>query len=177
MQDNLLRAQDLGLFRLPYDADGSSLFARDAIGTVIFTAAAAISVVFGGLRIAFAALSIVLFLLGCITFLWAYARAIERSRTEEVSVLGIYGLAAPIPGGIRWRFHMLTAVQVVVSIIAASMRPFTAQAFGILVPMFGLGLGGLWAAMHGTFEPRAPLRRRRRPEPIPEPAERSTDDG
>jgi hypothetical protein len=27
-------------------------------------------------------------------------------------------------------------------------------AFGILVPMFGIGLNGLWAVLHGRFGPR-----------------------
>ena len=29
-----------------------------------------------------------------------------------------------------------------------------ALAFGILVPMFGIGMNGLWAVRHGTFGPR-----------------------
>jgi hypothetical protein len=28
------------------------------------------------------------------------------------------------------------------------------MAFGFLVPMFGLGMSGLWGARYGTFEPR-----------------------
>jgi len=64
---------------------------------------------------------------------------------------------------VQWRFHLLTTVQTVVAITTASMRPFTAQAFGILVAMLGLGLGGLWAARHGVFgerdDPRSQARR------------------
>ena len=40
-------------------------------------------------------------------------------------------------------------------VAAASIRPFTAVAFGILAPMLGLGLMGLWGARHGRF-PAAP---------------------
>ena len=35
-------------------------------------------------------------------------------------------------------------------------------AFGILVPMFGIGLNGLWASRHGTYGQR--LERRRAPD-------------
>ena len=35
------------------------------------------------------------------------------------------------------------------------IRPFTPLAFGILVPMLGLGLIALWGARHGTFPARA----------------------
>jgi hypothetical protein len=47
-----------------------------------------------------------------------------------------------------------TAVQVVAVVAAASIRPYTEVAFGILAPMFGLGLMGLWAGRYGTFPPR-----------------------
>jgi hypothetical protein len=42
----------------------------------------------------------------------------------------------------------------VISFVAAGLRPYTAVAFGVLVPMFGLGLTGLWAVRSGTFPPR-----------------------
>jgi hypothetical protein len=52
-------------------------------------------------------------------------------------------------------------VQVVVALGTAIGRseaddgsPGTSLAVGILVPMFGLGLNGLWAAFHGVFPPR-----------------------
>jgi hypothetical protein len=46
----------------------------------------------------------------------------------------------------------------VVGITAAAatfnVKPFTPLAFGALVPMFGLGLAGLWAAKYGSFGAR-----------------------
>jgi hypothetical protein len=47
-------------------------------------------------------------------------------------------------------------VQVVVAVAVASVRPFTALAFSVLVPMLGLGLMALWAARHGRFPPKPP---------------------
>jgi hypothetical protein len=46
------------------------------------------------------------------------------------------------------------AVQVVFGLIAASIRIYTPVAFGLLVPMYGLGLAGLWGATYGTFPER-----------------------
>ena len=106
------------------------------------------------LAIPFAVLSCVLFVIGTFAFLGAYGQALGRSRTEQISIGGIYGMSRSTPKDIQWRFHLLTAVQTVVAVVTASIRPFTAQAFGILVPMLGLGLGGLWAARHGVFGPR-----------------------
>jgi hypothetical protein len=45
-------------------------------------------------------------------------------------------------------------VQVVVALVTAIARPFTGLAFGILVPVFGLGLAGLWGARRGSFPSR-----------------------
>jgi hypothetical protein len=53
---------------------------------------------------------------------------------------------------------------VVVAVATAAVRPFTPLAFGILVPLYGLGLAGVWAAAFGTFGPRRhPGPRRSRP--------------
>jgi hypothetical protein len=46
------------------------------------------------------------------------------------------------------------AVETVVAFATAGARPFSALAFGILVPMFGLGLSGRWGARYGHFDPR-----------------------
>ena len=51
-------------------------------------------------------------------------------------------------------------VQVVVAVVTAISRTTTdgrtgsTLAFGVLAPMMGLGLNGLWGATHGTFAPR-----------------------
>jgi hypothetical protein len=97
-----------------------------------------------------------LFVVGMVAFLVAYARAIGRSRTEQVEILGVYflgGGAAPPP--VRRALLSDFAVQVVVAVVTASIRPYTAVAFGVLVPMLGLGLAGLWGATHGAFGARA----------------------
>ncbi len=107
-----------------------------------------------------------LFALGSGAFLWAYAISIERSRYEILSVAGIYFLAGgAAPRDVR--VHMMSAltVQVVVALATAGVRPFTELAFGILVPMYGLGMAGRWAAEHGQYAkgrldeiPRKPIK-------------------
>jgi hypothetical protein len=55
-------------------------------------------------------------------------------------------------------------IQIVVAVATAAARPFTPLAFGILVPLYGLGLAGVWGAAFGTFGPRRqPEQRRSRP--------------
>ena len=102
-----------------------------------------------------AGIDLVLFAVGCVAFLWAFGLSVARSRTEEISVAGIYFLSGGSgPAGVRRVLLGALAVQVVVAVATAAARPFTNLAFGILVAVFGLGMAGLWAGRHGTFPAR-----------------------
>ena len=95
-----------------------------------------------------------LFGLGIAAFFWAYAIAVSRSREDEISVIGLYLLQGCAPSEVRRALLAPLVVQTVVAIAAAALRVYSPLAFGVLVPMFGLGLAGLWAARHGEFPPR-----------------------
>jgi hypothetical protein len=104
-----------------------------------------------------AALSVVLFVVGTAAMLWAYALGVSRSREELVTVPGLFFLAGDVaPAATRRALRIATLVEVVAVVAAASIRPFTEVAFGILAPMFGLGLMGVWGGRHGAFPPRPP---------------------
>jgi hypothetical protein len=126
----------------------------DVVGTVVFVAMT-VAAVFGsdGVRVAFAVVSAVLFFLGTALTGVAILKAIGRSRTEAISVADLF-LVSAAPRATRVWLHGLLGLQVVVSIVGASIRPFTALAFGVLVPMFGLGVNGWWSASRGRFPPR-----------------------
>jgi hypothetical protein len=99
---------------------------------------------------------LVLFAAGCAAFLWAYAVAVGRSRYDELTMAGVFFLGGrSAPARVTRSFRRLLAAQVVVAVATAAARPFTALAFGVLVPMLGLGLMALWGARHGAFPPRA----------------------
>lgn len=100
------------------------------------------------------AVAVVLFAAGIVVFLWAYAVAVGRSRAEELSVVGIWFLSGSAPTAVRRHLLGALAVQVAVGVTTASVRPFTSLAFGVLAPLYGLGLAGLWAARHGRFQLR-----------------------
>lgn len=136
---------------------GNGLLTLDFAGTGVFVAAATIATLVPDEAARPAAVvDGILFAVGVAAFLWAYATAIGRSRTDVVGIAGLYFLSGSAPKVVRTRFYVALAVQVVVAIVSASIRPYTAVAFGILVPMLGLGLMGLWGAKHGTFPPREP---------------------
>ena len=124
-------------------------------GTAAFAIASAMAVGSDGAAKLVVVFDLILFALGTLAFVRTLLSAALRSRTEELSVAGIWFLAGSAPRDVRvWLLGCLAA-EVVIALVAASMRPYTAVAFGVLVPMFGLGLTGLWAVRSGTFPPRA----------------------
>jgi hypothetical protein len=102
-----------------------------------------------------AILSCALFAIGTGGFLWAYALGVSRSRVDVVSIPGLFFLAGDAaPVEVRRPFRIALAVEVVVVVVAASIRPYTEVAFGVLAPMFAMGLMGAWGGRYGRFPAR-----------------------
>ena len=138
---------------------GRTIIVVDAVGTALFALTATLEAVLlrHWTEVVGVAVAMALFALGCLAFLLGYARAVQRSRTDEIAVTSLFLLIGPaVPGAVKRMLGLLLAAQIVVAITSAPVRPFTPLAFGILVPVFGVGLNGLWAARHGRFPPRRP---------------------
>ena len=102
-------------------------------------------------------LDVALFAAGCVLFAFAFFRAADRSRTQAIGIGGLFFLAGDVaPPAVRRRLVGALAVQTAVGLVTAGIRLYTNLAAGILVPVFGLGLCGLWAATHGRFDRRTP---------------------
>jgi hypothetical protein len=111
-----------------------------------------------------AILSGLLFVVGTGAMLWGYALGVSRSRTLVVTLPGLFFLASgTAPPDVRRRFHMALAVEVVAVVAAALVRPDTEVTFGVLAPVFGLGLMAMWGGRFGSFPARADVA------PNPEP--------
>lgn len=135
--------------------EGGRLLEVDRVVTVVLGVVLAGGVVDpDGLGVVAAAWSVLVFVGGCVAFLWAYGLAIQRSRTDEIGIGGLYFLTGTAPEPVRRWFLGLLGAQSLLAVAAAASRPFTALAFGVLAPMFGLGVQGLWAARYGRFAPR-----------------------
>ena len=145
--------------------NGGRVVRCDVAGTVLFVVAAVVGLISPDTRavqIALAAVSMVLFAVGAAVALVAYVRALERSRIDEIGVANLFlltGRTAPPP--VKRTMLAMLAVQVIVGLGAAIVGAVGLRddevntlAFGILVPMFGIGLNGLWAVLHGRFGPR-----------------------
>lgn len=134
-------------------------------GTALFLAALAFAIPFRNHRpgqVLIVVVSLVLFAAGIASSLWAYTTALERSRSEEVGVANLYllsGDTAPKP--VKRAMSWALAVQVIAALMGASVgvaglqeNQLNALAFGVLVPMFGIGMNGAWAARYGSYGPR-----------------------
>lgn len=144
---------------------GARVIRLDLAGTAVFLIALAIAVPSKAHRFAqflIGGVSMVLFAIGVATTLWAYTRALDRSRVEEVGVANLFLLtgdtAAP---RVKRAMSAALVVQVVaalggawIGVVGLDKGQLNALAFGVLVPMFGIGMNGVWAARHGSYGPR-----------------------
>lgn len=144
---------------------GDVIVVADVIGTVAFTTTAVYAAVVFSTAAQWvgAITAMALFAVGVFAFLWSFWNAVQRSRTEEIGVMQMYLLLGdPTPPRVRRIMLVMLAVQIVVAFVTAFARseaedgsPGTSLAVGVLVPMLGLGLNGIWCAFHGVFPPRA----------------------
>jgi hypothetical protein len=147
--------------------------ARDALIRVnlVLTAAFAVTASFAAASFSTTAqwvgavTAMVLFAIGVFAFLWSYWNAVQRSRSDEISVTQLYLLmGTAIPAPVRRSMNSLLLIQFAIAIATTLARPNgpegnpgSSLAVGFLVPMLGFGLNGLWAAYHANFDTRSNL--------------------
>ena len=148
----------------PDRAAGDVIVIADVVGTIAFTITAiTAAVVFSTPSQWVGAITaMALFAVGVFAFIWSFWNAVQRSRDEQIAVTQIYLLlGSPTPPRVRRIMLSMLLIQTVVGLTTAIARseaddgsPGTSLAVGVLVPMFGIGLNGLWSAFHGVFPPR-----------------------
>ncbi|MEO6987864.1 MAG: hypothetical protein ABI239_04380 [Aquihabitans sp.] len=135
------------------DSPGQVLIRADVVGTVAFVIVTVGASVIDGNAVTLAniVVSSVLFLGGCVAFGAGFLRAAGRSRTEVVDMTGLFYLTGTAPRAVRRTFLGLWFLQIVV----ATVSVFTvAPPFGVMAPLWGIGLTAAWGARHGTFSVR-----------------------
>jgi hypothetical protein len=154
---------------VPTDVEGRGIIAFAWQATALFSVTAIVAAIWPSLflRVVAVTVALLLFAVGMILFLVAYLRSIGRSRYELISVAGVYLMTGGVASApVRRSLYAALAAQTVVALATASARPYSSLAFGVLVPLLGLALCGLWSARWGTFAPR----------PEPGPARAATVD-
>jgi len=136
--------------------EGAGIIKASWAGTLVFAIVATIATIDpDSLGVPAVVVSLLLFAAGSIAMFWAFLIAVQRSRTDAIGIGGLYFGAGSAPKPVQRHLMGSLAIQLVVAFATASIRVFTSLAFGILVPVWGLGLAGLWCARHGEFAPRA----------------------
>lgn len=98
--------------------------------------------------------AIAMFAVGTGLFIAALVVAAGRSRDSEIGMGGLFFLQGSAPRNIQLHLLGSLTLEVVVALATAAAKPYTSLAFGILAPVYALGLAGLWAARNGTFPAR-----------------------
>lgn len=141
-------------------AAGQAVLNWSWFGTAVFTLTAATSTIWPDtFELLHVVVSLLLFVAGAAVMVWALLIALERSRRHVIGIAGLYFAAGSAGPPVRRILLSSLAVEVVVALAAASLRSYTPAAFGLLVPVWALGLTGLWCARHGEFEVRQPEQR------------------
>lgn len=135
---------------------GARLIQADLVGTAAFviTAVVAAALFRPGVQAIAVAVSGALFVGGCGAFAWGFLIAVQRSRTEAIELSSLFFLKESAPPRTRRALLLLVAVQVVAAVVTASVRTYTSLAFGVIAPVWGLGLITLWSGRYGRFPPK-----------------------
>lgn len=133
--------------------EGDPIVRASLGGTAVFAATAVLAAVVPAADVVALIVALGLFAGGTVAFGAGLVRAAGRSRTEELHLAGVFFLDGA-PRRTRRLLLGSLAAEVVVAFVTAGLRPNTSLAFGILAPVWGQGLAGLWGAGNGRFPPR-----------------------
>lgn len=125
----------------------------DVIGTTAFFLVTVVSAASGTDAVAVANLlvSTVLFVVGSAVWAWGFVIAASRSRTHVIDLAGLFYLTGSAPRPTRRLFLGLWFAQIAIAVAAIAV---TSPPFGVMVPVFGIGMLTRWAAVNGTFPER-----------------------
>jgi len=128
------------------------------IATAVFAVSATLGVAVDIMEVPALVVALVLFIGGMAAMFAALVIAAGRSRTKNISVGGLFFLAESAPRDVQVQLLGSLAAQCLIGIVTAAVgaakEPRSPSAFGVLAPIAGLGLAGLWAARHGNFADR-----------------------
>jgi hypothetical protein len=140
-------------------AQSDRIVAASWAGTAALTVTAVGAAITPALKVPAFIVAVAMFAVGTGLFVAALVVAAGRSRRDEIGMGGLFFLQGAAPRGVQLHLLGSLVAQSLVALVTAAARPYTSLAFGILAPVYGLGLVGLWAARHGTFASRDEVRR------------------
>ena len=135
------------------DVAGRRLLLADLVGTAAFAVITLVAALSDADAVVLANLAVVgvLFVGGCVGFAVGFLRAAGRSRREVVDLAGLFYLTGSAPDEVRRPFLGAWFAQMAIAVGAIAV---TRPPFGVMAPVWGIGLITWWASSHATFPPR-----------------------
>ena len=136
-----------------HDMAGKPLLWVDVLGTAALVLVTVMGSVWDddSARLVNLVVSAVLFVGGSLAFTVGFVLAAGRSRHDFIHLAGLFYLTGAAPTPVRRTFLGLWYVQ----IATATASVFTLDPpFGVMAPVWGIGLITWWAAAHGRFAAR-----------------------
>jgi hypothetical protein len=132
-------------------ASGRGIVVASWLGDLLF-AVTAIPIALGASALDDPAvvIALLLFFASLVVWFWALgSAAVRTTRGDDVQVWSLFLLEGRVPARVRFHLYGSFVVCLAITVATASANPF-----GVLVPMYPLGLIGLWGARHGVYPPR-----------------------
>ena len=136
------------------DTKGQSLIKISGIGTALFLATGIAASIQSAFEVVYVIVSLAMFSMGVVLGLRAFAQSVSRSRYEIITTIDLVKIPPSAPKSAKAILYGSLALEVIGSIVLASMQSSTNFAFGILASLFALGNLNMWAIMNGTFKKR-----------------------
>ena len=135
-------------------AKSDYLIKLSGIGTALFLLTGVIASIQSSFEIVYVIVSLTMFSVGVFLGMRAFAQSVSKSRYEIITTIDLIKLPQNTPQRVKLILYGSLGVQVIGSIVLASLQSSTNFAFGILASLLALGSLNMWAIMNGRFQKR-----------------------
>ena len=131
------------------------LIKLSGIGTALFLLTGVVASIQSAFEIVYVIVSLAMFSIGVLLGVKAFAQSVSKSRYEIITTIDLIKLPQGTPQRTKVILYGSLAVEIIGSIVLASLQSSTNFAFGILASLFALGSLNMWAIMNGRFQKRS----------------------
>ena len=135
-------------------AKSDYLIKLSGIGTALFLLTGVVASIQSAFEIVYVIVSLTMFSIGVLLGMRAFAQSVSKSRYEIIITIDLIKLPQDTPQRVKLILYGSLAIEVIGSIVLASLQSSTNFAFGILASLFALGSLNMWAIMNGRFQKR-----------------------
>jgi len=137
------------------DGRSDCLIKLSGIGTALFLLTGVVASIQSAFEIVYVIVSLAMFSIGVLLGMKAFAQSVSKSRYEIITTIDLIKLPQGTPQRTKVILYGSLAVEIIGSIVLASLQSSTNFAFGILASLFALGSLNMWAIMNGRFQKRS----------------------